>query len=668
MNNDISLFDLEEINDSFSSRINANQEGRIDVVKLDFIETETLTWPELFKGFDELYAITYSSSTGFICKLLKMFNYSEIIFGNEDVMSYTLHDIMAYQLITIEKLRNDMSKLKLDLYKQIDEENLRLFVARKKLSHEKIYLLKASDGRKRTIFGSANLSHSAFSGSQRENIGYIDGDRAFDWYFESFESFKEDCSDSILSSSLRNADDNENADEIPVYKTATIKKILVIEPSNVLSNEVRFISDIKLLSDKFKPHIPKQDKKGKIFLSPESVKISRRKIVDSNIQEKELRGEHPQLVIDVDFKTATLNGQILDLHPTKDAISNDVELFMNFMSGYDRFHGDVKSMQARYYEFANWFFTTPFMAIMRNKAVKNNHNLLPYPVFGLLYGQSKAGKTSFLETLLKMMIGQKPKIQAPDFTRSSIEGLKRRIQGAPIIVDDLTQTRFNQHAIETIKNDDFGVSENLLYYSAVVISANEDVKAVAPEVIRRTVICRVQAGLTNTEVMKSSIVRRVQKNIGTAFYREYVRRMLEIIPLLLEELKDDDLTAAPDILKVSSEVICDILREFYSGEVPDYIRHLTLDDYFSERVTGAYARKTIQNSWKVNRKSFVVNTKANELRYNAGQTWEVDRILKELPEDLRAVKSRELILMDLEKACDFFEVNFKKKKFGIFNF
>ena len=78
------------------------------------------------------------------------------------------------------------------------------------------------------------------------------------------------------------------------------------------------------------------------------------------------------------------------------------------------------------------------------------------------------------------------------------------VHGAPIIVDDLTNDRFKQHAIETIKNDHFGIAEHLVNYPAVVISANEDVKAVAPEVIRRTVICRAQAGLTNTEVMSSN--------------------------------------------------------------------------------------------------------------------------------------------------------------------
>ena len=61
------------------------------------------------------------------------------------------------------------------------------------------------------------------------------------------------------------------------------------------------------------------------------------------------------------------------------------------------------------------------MACMRDMAVRYHQNLLPYPVFGLVYGQSKAGKTSFLETLLKMMIGQRTKLRPRISPRSSIE-------------------------------------------------------------------------------------------------------------------------------------------------------------------------------------------------------------------------------------------------------
>jgi hypothetical protein len=224
----------------------------------------------------------------------------------------------------------------------------------------------------------------------------------------------------------------------------------------------------------------------------------------------------------------------------------------------------------------------------------------------------------------------------------------------------LTNDRFNHHAIETIKDDDFGVSEHLLHYPAVVISANEDVKAVAPEIIRRTVICRVQAGLTNTEVMRSSVVRTVQREVGTALYREYLRRMLEIVSDLLEEMKDETSESAPDILSASSQVLVDIFSEFAETDLPTYIRPLTLEDYFSEKVTGSYAIKTIRNAWNTSRSSFEISVRANELRYNAGATWEADRILKELPETLEAHKSRDWVVMNLDEAKQFFGVSFKK--------
>lgn len=663
MSENLSFFD--QFNTDTESNVAHFGSPKIDVVKMDFSEAQSVTWEELFDGFDRLYAITYSSGIEFICQLLKRFQYAEIIFGYDEVISYSLQEVMAYQLKTVERLNVTASKSKVDLLSRIDNKSLKLLVARKQLSHEKIYLLEANDGHKRVIMGSANMSYSAFSGKQRENICYMDGERAFEWYKESFEDLKNESTDNISVQTLSIADDRDNLTEIPVMQTAKIKKALVVEPVPDLSDEVKFVLDIKNLSVKLTPFMPKSDKRGKIILSPDKIIQTRKRVVEADIQEKELRSEYPQLVVDVGNMSVSLNENRLNLSPCREDIKNDVGLFLEYMSGYEKFHGDVTGMQNRYFEFANWFFTTPFMAAMRNMAVKYNQNLLPYPVFGLVYGQSKAGKTSFLETLLKMMIGQKTKISAPDFTRSSIEQLKRTVKGAPIIVDDLTQARFSQHAIETIKNDDFGMVDNLLNYPAVVISANEDVKAVAAEVIRRTVICRVQAGLTNTELMKSSVVRRVQKNIGTAFYREYLRRMLEIVPDLLEDLKEDEHEDTPDILALSSKIIFGIIKESTAGELPFYIRPITLEDYFSEKVTGAYAIKTIKDAWQVNKKAFVVDKRYGQLRYNAGQTWEVDRILKELPEDLEAYKSREWVIMDLDKSRKFFDIDFKR--FGFFD-
>lgn len=599
--------------------------------------------------------------------MLSKFKTAEIIFGFEDVISYNLQEIIALQSKTIERIIETSSRSKVDLLSKIDDNVLKLFVARKKLSHEKIYILKAADGRTRVITGSANMSISAFSGKQRENIICFDNQNAFEWYMTCFNDLKDQSSDSISKSAIILKADGENLQEIPVMQSVKIKKALVIEPNNDISDEIKFVMDVKNLANQISSFVPKVDKKGKIILSPDMVIQTKRRIIDGKLQEKELRSEYPQLLIDISNGTAMLNSVELNLNPKKDEVKNDVQLFLEYMEGYKRFHGDSLTMQYKYYSFANWFFTSPFMAQIRILATRYNQTLLPYPIFGLVYGQSKAGKTTFLETLLKMMIGQKTKLSAPEFTRSNIDGLRKTVQGAPIIVDDLTQARFNQHAIETIKNDDFGVADNISSYPVVVISANEDIKAVAAEITRRTVICHVKAGLKNTELMKTSIVRKVHKNIGTAFYREYLRRMLSAVPDLLNEIKSDDIETAPDILKISSEIIYQIIKEHSDIELPQYVRLLTLDDYFNEKITGSQAINEMKNAWKVNKKAFDVNKKLSQLTYNTGQVWEANRILKELPEDLEPYKTREHIVMDLDKASEFFEIDFRKQSSLIYN-
>ena len=653
----LSLFGMDE---AAQQQLDLHGTQKLDIVKMEFSGAASLSWQELFSGFDTLHAITYSSGIEFVYRLLDLFKEAEIVFGCEEVISYSLQEIMAYQSKMTERIRETASKMKLDLISRIEEGTLRFYVAHSILSHEKIYLLSAKNGRKRVIMGSANMSSSAFEGHQRENICYLDGDDAYGWYWDCYCQLREESTDQITKEALLFADDGENLEKLPIAGTIRVKKAMVIQPVEEAKEEVRFALDVKNLAATFTPSVPKPDKKGKLLLSPEKIKTIRRQVVSSQIKEKELQSEYPQLEVFPDEAMVRLNGVTLDLSPSREEIARDVSLFLKYMDGYEKFHGDITGMQQRYYEFANWFFCTPFMACMRDMAVRYNQNLLPYPVFGLVYGQSKAGKTSFLETLLKMMIGQKTKLSAPDFTRSSIENLKRTVKGAPIIVDDLTNARFTQHAIETIKNDDFGVADRLLHYPAVVISANEDVKAVAPEVIRRTVICRVQAGLTNTEVMRSSVVRTVQREVGTAFYREYLRRMLEIVSDLLEKMKDDTSENAPDILAESSRILMALFTEYAGEELPAYIRTLTLEDYFSEKVTGRYAMKTIRNAWQTSRSAFEISERANELRYNAGATYEADRILKELPETLEAHKSRDWVVMNLEEAKEFFGVSFKK--------
>lgn len=65
----MSLFDMEETGVKFDAT------KRLQVVKAQFIESQSVSWQDLFEGFDEIYAITFSSGIQFMMQLLNRFEY-----------------------------------------------------------------------------------------------------------------------------------------------------------------------------------------------------------------------------------------------------------------------------------------------------------------------------------------------------------------------------------------------------------------------------------------------------------------------------------------------------------------------------------------------------------------------------------------------------------------
>ena len=83
----LSFFDEQQTMENLNG---VKDSKHLDVVKLNYESCESLTWQELFFGYNNLCAITYSSGIGFVCELLDRFEQAEIIFGCEDVMDYSM--------------------------------------------------------------------------------------------------------------------------------------------------------------------------------------------------------------------------------------------------------------------------------------------------------------------------------------------------------------------------------------------------------------------------------------------------------------------------------------------------------------------------------------------------------------------------------------------------
>ena len=642
---------------------NSKEENKkLQVVRFEFSEGLEMNWQELFSGFDTIHAITYSSGLDFTAKLLSLFENAEILFGCEQVMSYSLHEVMAFQMKLSERIF--MNKSAEMLADRIEAGTLKMYVAREELSHEKIYLLSAKDGRKRVVFGSANMSLHAFSAIQRENIGFVDGEQAYSWYKKIYQDLKENCTDEITKRAIAVKIDEEATDELPIVRTVRAKKILEIVEGKQAETEVKFAMDISGLAEKYREVVPKPDKNGKILLSPEHIETISKKIIHKKEQQiKEKRKIMlPKFIFDIESREANLNGKPFNLSPDNESVRNDAQLFIQYMKGYERFHGDYEEMQRNYFNFLNWMFCSPFMAVLRDKASHYGKEYsFSYPVFGLICGNSKGGKSKFLALCMKMMSGineNESSFPVNHFTKTIVSSLRNEVRGLPIIFNDIVKKRFDEHAVEMIKNDIFGFEKYDTNYPAVAISANSDLKVFSSEIRRRMIICRINGAITNMEIRKDNITQKVMKNIGTALYCEYFRRMLDAVFQITEEMQNDD-DESPDILQKSSEILCSVLYEFSGSELPQYVRKISLADYFSEKVVGKHIVEFIRMAWNTDKSNFQIDKKNNLLTFNAGETYEAKRFEKELPESLFPKQVRECVIMNLDAAREFFELDFK---------
>ena len=663
MNEQMNLMDL------FGNEGYDDKTTSIDVVKADFIESIRTDWKELFSGYDELYAITFSSGLKFVDNVLEQFKYAEIIFGCEGVMNDNIAAIMAMQLESVKQLIK--SKTAKHMAEKLEDESLKLYVSRDTRSHEKIFILKACDGRTRVITGSANMSASAFCGVQRENILCFDDELAFNYYMDLYEAFREKCSDQVTHKAIVGSlNDSEflqdHMEEIPIMKTAE-KNVVFIEEihSDEEDDLAEIVVNIKGHENEMKPMLPKEKKgNGKILFTSDVVKKFKNKYSEHREIQKARVKHLPKLNINYENKTLSFNGKEFNMNPAPELIDADVKYIVNYLDSLECFYGDVKQSQKDYFAFLNWYFASPFMPYLRYIASKNNYEVTPFPVVGIIYGESNGGKSTFTKLLTKLMCGRKiPLNSSNDFTATRIEELKRACEGVPIVIDDLAKVQFTNHCEKVIKDDEWGIPEGFINYPSVAITTNK-LASLSQDITKRAVTCHIDARIDKEAGAKNS--RRINesmKKASTALYCEYVRRMLQEIDIMEEHMKDEEMDYFPDIFVVSSKILIDIMSE--SIEIlPEYVSELTYTDYFGDKAVGRKAMEKIISAWKTEPKQFKIDKKRNTLTYTypeQGRLYELSYIHQELPPVLNARLTSRSIVMDLNQAKNVFEMPFKKK-------
>lgn len=576
----------------------------LSVVKAIYADTVETNWEELFDGFDRLYAITFSSGIEFVNKVINKFSYAEVVFGCEKIIANDIAAIMSVQIDSVQRLAK--SKSAGSLANRLDDGSLQLYVSRDTKSHEKIFILESADHKRvRVITGSANMSAPAFCGIQRENIVCFDDEAAFSHYKVLFETFKETCSDNVSYKavvSTMNQEDylKENIKEVPVFQSIEKQKLIFLEQAQPEDEvEYEIVADVKKMQELVKPIIPKMPvQANRIVVAAEPMRVFTKRYTEVRRVAAEAVKQLPKLHIDYDAGTMTFNDEDIDLNPNLSEVAKNIKSIQKFFSGMDYFYGDVEQAKKEYFKYMTWYLATPFMAYLRYFASRNNYDTKLFPMYGVIYGDSNGGKTTFIKFLVKLMCGETVKMNTTeDFTATRIDGLKRVCEGLPLNIDDLAKTQFQNHSERVIKNDEWGISDRLVNYPAVSITSNK-ITSLTKDLSKRAIICRIGAKIDNERGAKNS--KRVNESMSeltTAFYGEYVRRMLVCIDEMTTEMRENanGKEYFPDIFHASSSVIADIF-EACGIDLPDYVRILYYNDYMGDESIGRAAIE--KSNWR----------------------------------------------------------------------
>ena len=635
--NQINVFDkIQDIEKARNANIEVEpirESLKHKVYHVEFKEIGYNSVEELFFGFNDIRAITFSYDVKFINKIMNMFDYGEIILGgrfitrrDSDLHKLTSEAYLLAAAMTLSEMAADAVRNEKDLVKMVSEGALLIRSPKYVIDHRKIYLLKSNDGRTRVIKGSANMSSRAWSGDQLETYEVDDTYEAYEAYMEDFETAWELSSD-IPEDVIGSVKTDNPEKDIPVIKDAikTQKTIVLKEPEDnaevyerikytidaekIMARNKVLVSDIKTNS---------KSKNGYVEIIPsfiQKIRANVNKLKRKKIAIKEIEEDYPKLTFNYNTREAFMNGKPLDLNPKEKDIKKDIELLFEAFTNYKKdFVGNVDKIRDSHYKLLNLLFSSPFHAKLRCVADIKNIPTSSLPLYTLIASRgSNTGKTFMTEFILKLMTNMELKpFSVNTATTANIDAMLELYKGVPIFVDEI-DGRYYGRLKEKIKNSRQCEIMQREEQPMLIFASNSVSDPEEPE-RKRMPFLRYNSGLKKSidPVSYDGISKNLKAKATNSLYREYLRRVLEEVDKLINYMIESENIADgyyPDMMAISSKILRNIFTDF-GYEIPDYARELSWNDDFSYHAKYIYkdALEGIRKLWKNEPKSFIIKS------------------------------------------------------------
>lgn len=534
---------------------------------------------DLFQGYDRFRALTYSVSADMIFHLLTTcgFDQWQIVFGCDKLVNAKMSEVMAAQVIVRAAMTDayfgiggDLDRRAVDLLAQIAEGKGEFRSLKDKVAHSKIYLLDAP-GKTRVIVGSANLSETAFSGRQAEIMVAYDN---HEWMYRQVERdflnlYQVGTADAPLvreqihPAELDDVDVGEflfptemtKQQQVSIYVPATqdddpekVRKLGVVQES--AENRLRVAAAGQL----------KPTKDGYVNLTPAKYHGIVRRAAEAAPERQ--RAPTPNLTYQEG--QFIYNGRTHE-RPTNSEdvqqIARDAVHLIQYLENYSQFGSGAEVLQQGYFAIMSWLFFAPFMPRLKKAKEDQGPGDFGGKLVAILYGDPNCGKTDLVRLLLTSMFGSAKYYGDADFTQAQVRGRGQEAGLFPLFYDDVGADRISGHkatGVKIIKEMDQewkGGDE----YPCIIASLNSDTSELVGEAHKRTLKVYTDCGLPLWDLKKTEALRKesqlIHNRIGTAFYREYLYRMDQMLPAEGAEL------AELDYLALSSRLIMELLAE-----------------------------------------------------------------------------------------------------------
>ena len=173
------------------------------------------------------------------------------------------------------------------------------------------------------------------------------------------------------------------------------------------------------------------------------------------------------------------------------------------------------------------------------------------------------------------MFGHASTVEKDSFTRSMLRGLQQNYRRFPVVFDDINRRRFTNHGLDIVKDENLPpVTEHPCF----ILSMNAEPQSFQDEVVKRCLMVYANTSLpTHKHSLADELhlsVEDIRNRLTTDLYRRYLATIMDRL----------DATPLPrDILRMSSETICDLLAESVDGPLPEWCRPVSWAQYADSR-------------------------------------------------------------------------------------